>query len=174
VSTDEIVNQLEIADQNLAERETLLSHLEGEQEKVAADIDKVYKLYLEGQLDGEGFGRFHRPLDERRKQLDDEIPRLQAEMYLLKIDHLSAELVVGEAQDLYGRWEHLERDEKHKVIESITQKIIFGDGEISISLCHLPSSEEMTKEQRRLPPPSPSTKTPTPTSSTTCCRSSKR
>ena len=74
----------------------------------------------------------------------------QAEVDLLKIDHLSADHVVSEARDLYSRWPRLEREEKHRIIESITEKIVIGRGEIDITLCHLPTSEELTKEQRKL------------------------
>lgn len=151
LSTDEVAAQLEQADSNIAEKEQLLSVLGKEQEKVEAEIQRVYRLHMEGQLDGEGFGRFYRPLQERQKQLDDEVPRLQAEVDVLKIDHLSMGQVLVEAQDLYSRWPHLNREEKHRVIESITEKVVVGNGEIDISLCHLPSSENMTKEQRKLP-----------------------
>jgi site-specific DNA recombinase len=149
LSPEEIGRQLEAADQDLKVKEHLLSVLRKEQEKLDQEIKRVYQLYVDEKLDGDGFARFYRPLEERRKQVEDELPRLQAEVDLLKIDHLSADQIVSEAQDLYGRWEHLEREEKHRVIQSITERIVIGPGdEIVISLCHLPSSEELTKEQR--------------------------
>ena len=45
-------------------------------------------------------------------QLDEEVPRVQAEVDLLKVNHLSADQVLSEANDLYGRWPSLSRDEK--------------------------------------------------------------
>jgi site-specific DNA recombinase len=151
LSPEEISRQLEAADQNLTEKEHLLSVLGGELEKLEQEIVRVYRLYQDEKLDGDGFARFYRPLDERRKQLEAELPRLQAELDLLKIDHLSADQVVSEAQDLYGRWDHLEREEKHRVIQSITERIVIGPGDqIAINLCHFGSAEEMTKEQRKL------------------------
>jgi site-specific DNA recombinase len=150
VSQEEVADHLKAADQNITAKEQLLSVLSGEEEKLKAEIDRVYRLYVDAKLNGDGFAGFYRPLDERRKQLNEEIPRLQAEVDLLKIDHLAADHVVSEARDLYSRWPRLERDEKHRIIESITEKIVIGRGEIDITLCHLPSSEELTKEQRKL------------------------
>ena len=41
---------------------------------------KEYRLYSDGGLTAEESGKFYRPLEERQKQLDDELPRLQAEV----------------------------------------------------------------------------------------------
>jgi site-specific DNA recombinase len=110
----------------------------------------VYKLYVDQQLTGESFAKFYKPLEERQNQLDEELPRLQAEVDLLKINHLSADKVVAEAKDLHERWPSLTREEKQKIVESITEKIIIGKDSIDISLCCLPSSEKLVKEQRML------------------------
>jgi len=57
---------------------------------------------------------------------------------------------MSEAKDLYGRWGDLQRDEKRRVIESLTDRITVGKEEIDISLCFRPTYEEMTKRQRCL------------------------
>ena len=169
VSPEEIARQLEKSDQNLNQKNDLLCSMRQEEEKIEQEIKRVYQLYVDSKLDGEGFAKFYKPLEERRRQLEEATLKLQAELDVLKIEHLSADQIVSEAQDLYGRWHFLEREEKHRIIESLTERITIGPGdEIAISLCYLPTSEEMTKEQRTLPPPSPSTKTPIPTSNTTC------
>jgi len=36
-------------------------------------------------------------------------------------------------------------EDKRRVVESITDKIVIGKEEVSISLCYLPSYEELTK-----------------------------
>jgi hypothetical protein len=43
-------------------------------------IEKVYRLYQEGQLAAAGFGKFYKPLEERIKQLEADLPRIQAEI----------------------------------------------------------------------------------------------
>ncbi len=69
---------------------------------------------------------------------------------MLKVNNLSADEVLSEAQTLYSRWPELPTDAKRKIAESIVEKIVIGDGEIDITLSYLPSSEEMTKTQQQL------------------------
>jgi site-specific DNA recombinase len=152
LSPKEVAKHLEHADEHLGERAALLDTLRKQQDELRQETQRVYKLYVEGRIDGEGFAQFYKPLQERQRQLDDEVPRVQAEVDVLKINHLSADQVLSEANDLYARWPSLSRDEKQKIVESITDSIIIGSGEIGINLCHLPSSEEATKEQRKLTP----------------------
>lgn len=150
LSPDQLAMHVELADQNIKEKHKLLEVLQSEADKLQGEIDKVYQLYLEGQLSTEGFGKFYKPLEERQKQLGEELPKLQAELDLLRINGISADLVMTEAKDLYGRWKDLDKDEKRRVIESLTDRITIGKEEIDISLCFRPSYEEMTKRQRCL------------------------
>jgi len=59
------------------------------------EVNRVYRLYQDGQLDSEGFGKFYKPLDERTKQLQADIPRLLAEIDLGRIQTMSAQEVGG-------------------------------------------------------------------------------
>jgi TolA-binding protein len=112
-------------------------------------MDKVMKLYLNDQISKEGFGKEYRPLEERAKQLEEQIPQLQGEIDFLKIQYLSSDDVFHEAQDLYSRWQTLEREEKRKVIENITERIVIGKDDVTINLCYLPSSSEIMAEKQR-------------------------
>jgi site-specific DNA recombinase len=150
LSPTEIADQISKADDQLRAKEELLKTLDAEQAKLQAEIDRVYRLYVDEQLTGEAFARFYKPLEARQKQLSDELPRLQAEIDVSKINNLSADRILAEAKDLYDRWPSLNRDEKRKIVDSITDKIVIGKGEIAISLCYLPSSGETTKEQSSL------------------------
>jgi site-specific DNA recombinase len=105
---------------------------------------------MDGQLDSEGFGRFYKPLEKRLKELEAEIPRLEADIDLSKVSSLTTEQILSEAHDLYGRWPKLEQEEKRRVVESITERIVIGKDEINVTLCSLPSNDEMTKRQRSL------------------------
>ena len=52
---------------------------------------------------------------------------------------------MNDAHDLQARWPTLEREEKRKIVECITKKIVIAKEEISIDLCYLPSSKELSK-----------------------------
>jgi|HubBroStandDraft_1064217.scaffolds.fasta_scaffold81259_2 site-specific DNA recombinase len=161
LSPTAVAEHLQLADEQTQEKEKLLGVLRAEHAKVNQEADRLYKLYQSDGLSGEAFVRFYKPLEQRQKELDNEIPRLEAEQDILKVNSLSSEQVLAEAHNLYGRWPSLEREEKQRIVESITERIVIGKDEVSVSLCSLPCSEETTKGQRQLPPPSPSTKTPT-------------
>jgi hypothetical protein len=76
------------------------------------------------------------PLPQR--QLDGELPQLQAELDVLKIAHLSQEEVITEARDLYTRWPRLPAEEKRQIVKTITERIVIGDGDVEILLYYAP------------------------------------
>jgi site-specific DNA recombinase len=84
-------------------------------------------------------------------QLVAEIPKLEAEIARMKVNNLSAEEVVSEAEELYARWPKLPVDKRRNIVETIVEKIVIGKGEIDITFAYLPSSEEMIKNQLALP-----------------------
>lgn len=142
----EIERYLEAADQAIAEKSDLLRVLEREAERTEKERKHVLRLHLDGVTDQDAFVRDHRPLEERLKQLGEEIPELQAQIDFLKIQRLSSDQILSEAKDLHGRWNELGREEKRHVIEQVTNRITVSDGEVEIDLCYLPvSSEILTK-----------------------------
>jgi site-specific DNA recombinase len=113
-------------------------------------MKQTHRLFLEGQITSQGFGDFYKPAEERLNQLLAELPKLEAEVDFLKVNKLSADDVLHEANSLHERWPKLPTPEKRKVVEALIEKIIIGDGEIDITFSHMPSSEELCKSQQRL------------------------
>jgi site-specific DNA recombinase len=150
-SPTEIADYLSVGDEAIGEREQELEVLEQDAAEVRRRMEQVMRLYLDGQISKEGFGREYRPLEERLKQLEDRIPEVQGELDFLKIQRLSSDEVLSEARDLYSRWGDLERDEKRRIVETITDRITIGKDEVHIDLAYLPSpSEDLAKEARNL------------------------
>lgn len=145
ISPTEVNAYLARAADTLTDKERLLESRKKEAEKVRQETDRTYRLYLDKQLTSEAFGKFFKPLEERQKQIDEEIPRIQAEIDFLRIESFSSDQVMNDAHDLQARWPTLERDEKRKIVECITKKIVIAKDEISIDLCYLPSSKELSK-----------------------------
>ncbi|TKJ35679.1 MAG: recombinase family protein [Planctomycetes bacterium B3_Pla] len=142
-SPDEVSSYLEQADSIIKEKQELLETLTQEARKLQREMDRVYQLYIDEKLDTEGFGQRNCPLQERSRQIEDQIPELQAEIDFLKIQYMSSDEILSEAKDLYSRWPKLNKEEKRKIIETITEKIIVGEDDITINLCYLPPSSEM-------------------------------
>ncbi len=147
LSPTEIENYLKQTDKAIKEKEELLSSLRRETRKVQQEMDKVYKLYIQEKISSDGFGTRYRPLEERLKQLEDKIPEVQAEIDFLKIQYLSSDQIFNQARDLYSQWDELTFEEKRKIVESVTEKIIIGKEDVTIHLCYLPSSETVATRQ---------------------------
>jgi site-specific DNA recombinase len=121
-----------------------------ELQKVKDDMTRTHRLYVEEQITAQGFGQFYKPAEERLNQLVHELPKLQAEVDFLRVNKLSSNDILHEATTLYERWPSLPSDDKRKIVEGLVEKVIIGDGEIDITLSHMPTSEEACKNQQQL------------------------
>lgn len=147
---ERIAEHLKEANKNLSEKETLLIAHERETQKVRDEMTRTHRLYLDGGITTQGFGQFYKPAEERLNQLQSTLPKLQAEVDFLKVNRLSADEILHEANTLYDRWPLLALDEKRKIAESLVEKIVIGEKEIDITFSYLPSSEEACKNQQKL------------------------
>jgi len=150
-SPDSIAGQIAGADVEIVKRTGLLETLKNEHEKLVAEADKLYRLYLDGNIPGKEFGERNHPLATRREQLDREIPRLAGEIDFLTIRRLSSSEVLSEAQSLYSRWEDLDFGQKREIVETIVERAVVGKEDVEFHLAYLPP-----------PPPSPATPPSTP------------
>jgi len=66
----------------------------------------------------------------------------------LKVNTLSADAVLKEARQLYGRWPTLPADEKRKIAESQCENIFIGHGEIGLTLSYLPLFKKRKCQQQ--------------------------
>lgn len=147
---ERVSQHLENADRNLTEKTAALETHRHEIQKVRDEMTRTHRLYLEGQITAQGFGEFYKPAEERLNQLRAELPRLEAEVDLLKVNKLSTDDVVHESATLHERWPKMPLDDKRKVVEALIEKIVIGDGEIDITYSCLPTSEELCKNQQSL------------------------
>jgi site-specific DNA recombinase len=155
VSKDKIEAHLRKSDERLVDKRARLEAHTRRLEQVRSEMRKVYQLYTSDQIRADGFGKLYRPLEEQERNLAAELPKLQGEIDALEIKHIAAADVVTEALNLYDRWPKFNADDRRKIVESITEKIILKGDEIEISLCYAPSSEDLTKGQRNLSGSSP-------------------
>lgn len=88
--------------------------------------------------------------EERQQQLEEEISKLQANVDLLKVESFSRQQVMNDPNYLQEAWPRLDQTENCKIIECVINKIVITRDEIEIDLCHLPSSEDMSKRDRSL------------------------
>lgn len=129
------------------EREVLLDQRRKESIRLQSDTDRMLRLYLDGSVSAEDFKRFNDPITEQRQQLDEELPRLEAEIDILKIDSLSGEQLVAEALDLHARWPSMGEAEKRQIVELMVREVKIGVGELEFHLVHLPSFKDSANWQ---------------------------
>lgn len=148
LTPSQIAETLERADQNLSEKQQVLDSLEAEKAGVSAEMDKLYQLYLKDQISGQLFSDRNTPLEERLRQLEDELPRVQAEVDFLRLQLRSSDEVLSEARDLYSRWPSLPFEDRRQIIEGITDHILVADNEITIQLAYLPSDSKPSSKDK--------------------------
>jgi len=149
LSPQDVRNYLYQADGALAEKRVLVESLAAEQVRLKAEMDKTYRLYLDGTISSQGFGERYRPMEERLRQLSDELPRLQGEADFLAIQLLSSEEIVSQAQGLYGRWETLLEQEKRGIVENVVSRITVGRDSVSIDLYSAPNPSGTVADWQR-------------------------
>ncbi len=139
VSPEQLAAHYEAASDEIAAGEKQIETLTAELRKVEIEDERLYQLYLADALSKDDFGRRHRPLSERRAQIEDELPQLQARLDVIRVGLASRAETLDEARDLWTNWDKLEREDKRAVVEAITEKIVIGKEDVDIFLLYLPS-----------------------------------
>jgi site-specific DNA recombinase len=150
--SERVAGHLQAAARNLIDKSALLETHQREIQKVREEMHQTHQLYLHKQISGDGFRDLYAPAEERMKQLNVELPKLEAEVDFLRVKKLSANDVLHEANSVQARWPNMPMSEKRQIVEALIEKIEIGDGQIHISYSSLPTSIEQCKNQQRLGP----------------------
>lgn len=140
VSPDEIAAHNRAAAEVMREKERLIERALADLKKLDVEEDALFALHREGGVATSDFGRRFAPLSERRRQFDDELPRLQAELDVMRISSASQEEAMSGARSLTESWEAMSLAQKRQMIEATTNRIVIGKEEIEIDLLYLPTS----------------------------------
>jgi site-specific DNA recombinase len=138
LSPEELDAHHAAASELLREKQALIDVAEAELKKLTTAEDALFELYHAGQIAKGDFGRRHRPLSERRAQIENELPRLEADRDVLRIGMLSREEVLDEARDLSVRWPDLPWEHRRQIVETITEQIVIGKEGVEITLLQVP------------------------------------
>jgi site-specific DNA recombinase len=142
LSPADIAAHIHAANDMIREKEQLVLSAEAEIKKLETETERLYQLYLADGLSKEDFGRRNRPLAERRAQLEDELPRLQAQLDVMRISTISGAAAIEEVGDLATRWGDFSSEEKRRLVETITDTIVIGKEEVAVNLLYFPSALE--------------------------------
>ncbi len=127
-----------MAQKNISEKEKLLKGLQSEYEKLYKQVEIQTNLRVNGELSKEEFAKFYKPSEERLRQIEKQIPEIEAEIDFQKIQSLSLDVIIEDGKELHSKWETFPFEEKRSIIEEITNKIVIHSDSIDISLAYLP------------------------------------
>lgn len=148
LSEDNFDKFLSKSNETIAEKERQLELLLKEKKKVQADMDMKMDLYMAGQIPKDRFGSYYNPLDDQLRQIEKSIPQIEAEIDVLKIEHLSGDTVKQEAKELFEKWPSMTVEEKRRNVERITNRIIISEDEILFRFKYNPSNIQNPEKDR--------------------------
>jgi site-specific DNA recombinase len=140
LSPEDLAAHLREADDTIREREELVKAAEAELARIQDDDDRVYQLYTADRISADEFSRRHDPLEARRRQLEAELPRLQADLDVIRIGVTAGTAALSEVSDLATHWDTMAPEEKRRLVETITDRIVIGKDEVLVNLLFLPGS----------------------------------
>lgn len=127
------------AKQEISEKEKTLQTLTKDKNRIKGEMEKKMDLYMAGQIPKDRFGEHYNPLDVQLRQIEKTIPEIEAEIDVLKIEHMNGDVVKHEAKSMYDRWSTLEKEAKRSFVEQVTSRITVGSDAISIRFRYHPS-----------------------------------
>lgn len=151
VDPDEVKRHLTASSEELTAKQDLLAQLRSDELRIQKEMDAVFALYTAQTISMDGFAERYGPLEIRRNQIRDEIPRTEGEIDFLRTTLLGADAFISESQELYDRFPQMTQGEKRRVVESICRRIVLDGDTIRIDLAFQPiPAQTATKGHRNL------------------------
>jgi site-specific DNA recombinase len=119
--------------------ESLLILLKDEATKLRKAKTDLITLRLDGEMSKESFAEHFKPKEERLAQIEEQLPKLEATIDVLKVQQQSSDTVLYEAKNLYQKWPELPFETKRGIIETITDAIIIDKEDITFKMSYLPT-----------------------------------
>ena len=134
-------------DDNFIEQQTKqLRLLNTELKNVEKKIDSLLELWSDKAIVKSTFTGKYRDLCQRKEQLEDEIPRNQANIDHFKITETGKDYILSQTQFLYSLWDTLKVEEKDKIIRELVDEITVKKDELKFQLFYLPELMNEVKD----------------------------
>lgn len=135
-------------EQVIGEKENALKVLRNEMKTVDRKIDSLLDLVNDGSLDRKTFSEKIGGHQERKQQLEQEIPRLEGEIAFLKASELGKDYLMTQATTLYAMWDTINTDSRIKVAREMLNGITLTREEVNFDFFYLPEFMELCKPDR--------------------------
>ncbi len=128
------------------EKEERLGLLKREIKTVDGKIDTLLDLVGDQTIDRATFTERFMPLKERKEQILDEIPRLQAEIDFAKANSTAKDYLLERATNFASMWPVLNDDEKRRLVQDLVDQIEIGDDSLHFVLSYNPGLRVIGKD----------------------------
>jgi site-specific DNA recombinase len=125
-------------DGSIAEKEGRLDLLRREMKKIDARIDTLVDLVGDQTLDRPSFTERFLPLKERKENIQNELPRIQAEIDHLKTSATAKEYLLEQATTFASMWPVLNDKEKRKLSDELISSIEIREETLHFRLAYTP------------------------------------
>ena len=126
----------------IREKQRLIDLAEVELKKLLLQENELLDLYHDGLVPKADFGRRLKPLSERRAQIEEELPRLEAQRDVLKIGMVSNEEILEDTKDLANRWPDLPWERRRQIVEAITDRLVISKEGVEVALLQVPFGDD--------------------------------
>jgi site-specific DNA recombinase len=146
LSSIDVATYLTETDRELREKKALLETTKSEFARLSKQVSDWIDLRVEKELSKEQFAVKYRPAEERLRQLERQMPELEAEIDVRSIQLMSSDEVLHEVRTLYDHWGMMPFEQKRNIVETITTGIEIGKDEITITLAYVPPVPQNAKK----------------------------
>jgi site-specific DNA recombinase len=137
ISEDSAREILEQGSTQHGENQQLLSIIDSKIETQQKHIRSLFTLHEQGQLETEDFKTHYKEPKETLDALKEERRALEEKIHAFNHSSGNTKLALSLIQDVYGKWNTLEKTDKRNIIESMIEDIIIDSDSVEINIKQL-------------------------------------
>jgi site-specific DNA recombinase len=142
---------LKPSDDVVKRKKVQLKHLHSELKNIGRKTDSLLDLWSDESIVKATFTEKCRKLEERREQIEKEIPHVQAQIDHAEISETGKGYILSQTQFLYSLWDTLNIEEKGKIIRELVDEVIIQKKEILFQLFYLPEMMKRATDSATMP-----------------------
>jgi len=145
VKPEQLQAEMEAEEKIINQKEKELQTLSAELKKVNLKIDKLIDMYNDDLLQKDIFRERLNILQERKQQIEETIPEIEAEIAFYKVSETGKDYILTQATTLYSIWDELEKESQIKIIKEILSSIRVTKDKLEYEFYFLPEFMEFCK-----------------------------
>ncbi|TYO96809.1 site-specific DNA recombinase [Geothermobacter ehrlichii] len=144
VKPEELKANQDVAEEQ-AELENRLELLKKELRRIDTRIDALVDLVADKSIDRRIFTERFLPLKERKEKIQDELPRIQAEIDHLKTSSTAKDYLIDKATTFAGMWPVLTYEERRKLVDELVASVEIQKEKLHFTLTYTPPFRALGK-----------------------------